>query len=237
LRSIFVILMTIPSTIIMATGAILTCFLPLSVGTFWARWWARGILWSAGIKVDVTGMEHIDPDKPSIYMPNHASMIDIPVLLALLPVNLRFIYKEEIKWIPFLGQAVYMIGMVPINRSNLEKARASLRKAGARIKRLGTHLLIFPEGTRSRDGRLRGFKKGGFYLAIEENIDVVPISINGSPAVGGRQSVWIRSGTITLTIHERVPMEPYTIENRTEAIGKVRAAIASGLRPEHLPKP
>ena len=235
MRPIFVILMTAPSTVIMGTFAILTCFLPLEVGSFWARWWARGILWAAGVKVNVTGMENVDPKKPSIYMPNHASMIDIPVLLALLPVNLRFIYKQVLNWVPFLGWAIYLIGMVPIDRSNLEKARTSLRKAGERVRKRGTHLLIFPEGTRTRDNRLKGFKKGGFYLAIGESIDVVPISINGSQAIGGRDSIWIKSGTIDLEIHPRIDMTHHTIENRAAALEEVRTAIVSGLRPEHRP--
>lgn len=212
----------------MSTIAILLSPLPLRYSSFIARKWGQGILVVAGVKVKKVGMENVDPKKPSIYMPNHASMIDIPVLLAHLPVDLRFLYKQSLRMVPFLGQAIMMMGMVSIDRSRLDKARVSLKKAGDRIRR-GTHLLVFPEGTRTPTGRLLSFKKGGFYLAIQEDIDVVPVSLNGTRPVGGRNTVWINSGEVEMVVHPRISMEPFNIEQRAEAVEAVRSAIDSRL--------
>jgi len=233
-RPLINIILGAPLLFLTLVGISVTCILPLAAGTAIGRWWAKSLLWIAGVKIDISGLENVDPKRPCIYMPNHASMIDIPILVAMLPVNLRFLFKKELLYIPLFGLAIYLMGMVPIDRGRRTKAKKSLKKAGDRVKE-GSHLLIFPEGTRSPDGRLMQFKKGGFYLALEENIDIIPISINGSRKLGGRSSVWFQSGQIRMVVHSRISMGSYNLETRKEAIGRVREIIASGLEADHLP--
>lgn len=196
--------------------------------TWFMRSWGKTLLWLNGMKLEITGIEHIDANRPAIYMANHASMLDIPVLIAALPVHLRFIFKKSILLIPFLGQAIYAMGMIPIDRGNRHKASRSLQKAGNRI-RGGFHVLIFPEGTRTKSDKLLPFKKGGFHLALEERIDIVPITLCNTRALCGRDSVIGRPGTIRLIIHKRVEIAAYSMEQRQLLINAIQATIASSL--------
>lgn len=139
--------------------------------------WSPGILWGAGVRnIAVTGLENIDKKKSYIFVSNHQSTLDIPSIIRSIPVNLFFIAKKELKWVPFLGQYVWATGMIFIDRSNKKKAIQSLDKAGKLIKK-GKSVLAFPEGTRSLDGKLQKFKKGPFMLAIQHEIEIVPIAI------------------------------------------------------------
>lgn len=229
MRTVIATLLVIPVTTFFAIGALLSC---LSFTKRWPTWfmrsWGRTLLWLNGMTLEVAGLEHIDPNRPAIYMANHASMLDIPVLIAALPVHLRFIFKKSILFIPFLGQAIYAMGMIPIDRGNRHKASKSLREAGNRI-RGGFHVLIFPEGTRTASGTLLPFKKGGFRLALEEGIDIVPITICNTRALCGRNSVIGKPGTIRLIIHERVATASHSLDQRQHLIEAVRETIASGL--------
>lgn len=142
--------------------------------------WSPGILWGAGVKnIAVTGLENIDKKKSYIFVSNHQSTLDIPSIIRSIPINLYFIAKKELKWIPFLGQYVWATGMIFIDRSNRKKAIQSLNKAGKLINK-GKSVLAFPEGTRSLDGNLQKFKKGSFMLAIQHEIEIVPIAIEGT---------------------------------------------------------
>jgi len=139
--------------------------------------WSPGILWGAGVKnIEVNGLENIDKKKSYIFVSNHQSHLDIPSIIRSLPVNLYFIAKKELKWMPFLGQYVWATGMIFIDRSNRKKAIQSLDKAGKLIKK-GKSILAFPEGTRSLDGKLQRFKKGPFMLSIQHEIEIVPIAV------------------------------------------------------------
>ncbi|HSM74183.1 MAG TPA: lysophospholipid acyltransferase family protein, partial [Desulfobacterales bacterium] len=139
-----------------------------------ARIWGRSSLAASGIQVRVTGMENIDPAKSYIYMSNHQSNFDIPVLLAFLKVQFRWLAKEELFKIPFFGYAMQRVGYISINRSDRRSAFQSLKRA-AEIIRGGVSVMIFPEGTRSLDGRIRPFKKGGFILALDAGVPIVPV--------------------------------------------------------------
>ena len=192
------------------------------------RTWARTLMILYGVKVEIQGLHHVDQARPVIYMPNHASMVDIPVLIYALPVDLRFIFKKSLLYVPVFGQAIQFMGMVPIDRANMGKATESLKNAGRQI-RAGSHVLVFPEGTRTRTGKLLNFKKGGFYLAIQEQIDIVPISINNSQAIGGVNSLLVNRGEVQVTIHPPIHIAAYSLEDRHELIKAVRGAIYSGL--------
>jgi len=210
-------------------GAVCMCSVLISrrkIPTAIMRLWAKTYLWSAGIKIDTTGMHHVDAKRPCIYMSNHASILDIMLLISLLPVDLRFVYKQSLTYIPFVGWAIWLMGMIPIDRSNRNRAIESLKKAGRNIRH-GYHLMMFPEGTRTRSGELLPFKRGGFALAMQNELEIVPISLLNSRALCGRNSILARAGTIRAVIHPRVAVS--SDEDRSELIEKVRGMISSAL--------
>ncbi|MDH5367407.1 MAG: 1-acyl-sn-glycerol-3-phosphate acyltransferase [Cyclobacteriaceae bacterium] len=141
-----------------------------------------GVLWGAGIKLKVEGKENFPRDQPFIFASNHQSHLDIPCLFTAIPVNLHFIAKKELKWVPFIGWFLAATGMIFLDRSNKKKAVESLDKAGVIIKK-GKNVIVFPEGTRQISGKLGVFKKGSFMLSMKADIPIVPVSISGTEKV------------------------------------------------------
>ena len=164
-----------------------------------SRCWAPGLLHGAGARLEVHGLERVDWSRPHVFVANHQSMIDICALFRALPVPLRFVLKQELAGVPFVGWYARAMGMVFIERTS---ARSSARRlhAAADLLREGACVCAFPEGTRSRDGRVGPFKGGAFQLAIEAGVSVVPVAIGGSgkvlPAAGFR----VRPGRIVVRI-------------------------------------
>ncbi len=144
--------------------------------------WGPGLLWLAGASLDTEGTEKLDARKHYIFFANHRSYYDIPALCAALPVPVYFVAKREILKIPLFGWGMWAIGMVFVDRSNPERARASMGKAAAGIKK-GKSILAFPEGTRSGTGRLQPFKKGIFHVAKQGKIPMVPVAVSGTQQV------------------------------------------------------
>src|SRR2546427_2949783 len=141
-----------------------------------ARMWSRMILWTARVRVRVTGLEHIQPNVPYVLCVNHQSHMDIPIILAALPFQFRFAAKKQLFRYPFLGWHLRRSGHVPIDRENPHAAVKSLREAADTIKR-GTPIVIFPEGGTSRDGSIKPFKGGGFMLSMKANAAAGPGAI------------------------------------------------------------
>ena len=198
------------------------------VPTLMMRTWGKFLLWVGGVKLHIEGLENADPHRPAIYMVNHTSAIDIPILVAALPVHLRFLFKNSLMWVPILGWSIYAMGMIPVDRSNKLKAAVSLRKAADRI-RSGFHVLIFPEGTRSRDGRLLPFKKGGFRLALTENVDIIPVTLRNSTEICGRNSMVAKPGVVEMVIHPRYSTANCTMADRERVVREIRNIIESEL--------
>lgn len=146
------------------------------------KMWGPGLLWLAGASLEVKGVDRIDPRKDYIFFANHSSYYDIPALCAAIPQPLFFIAKREILKVPIFGWGMWAIGMVFVDRSNPEKAKASMNKAAKAIQK-GKSVLAFPEGTRSRSGQLQRFKKGIFHVAKQGPIAMVPVAIRGSREV------------------------------------------------------
>lgn len=138
--------------------------------------WAPGIIWICGVRMEVVGAEVVKPDMPYVFVANHQSYLDIPFLFRAIPVNLYFIAKKELKNIPFLGWYMMATGMIFIDRSNRAKSIASLDKS-AKLVHAGKSVILFPEGTRSKDEYLAAFKKGPFVLASKADVQIVPIGI------------------------------------------------------------
>ena len=162
------------------------------------------ILFVLGVKMTVKGRELLDKKKSYIFVTNHQSYVDIPVLMKAIPNTIRFIYKKQLSKIPIFGWGMYLAGYIPIDRENVRTAISSLKKAAGKIRN-GISVVIFPEGTRSTDGSLGDFKRGMFVLADEAKVDIVPIAIDGTYNILPRDKFKIRGGHIRVTINEPIP--------------------------------
>ena len=196
-----------------------------------ARWWSRGVLGSAGVKVRVHSRATFDPKRNYVVMPNHLSSVDIWAIFVAVPVPLRFIAKKQLGQIPLFGWAMRAGRFIFIDRQNATSARRTIDLAADRI-RAGCSVVIFPEGTRSRDGRLGAFKKGGFHLAINSGADVVPVAIRGSREVMPRGSLLIRAGVVDIDIGEPISTEGLSTENRQALLEKTRSRLLEMLGQE-----
>jgi len=157
-------------------------------------------------------------------MSNHQSNFDIPVALAHLPFKFRWVAKAELFKIPIFGYAMHRIGHINIDRSNRRAAFKSLKKAAKNIRE-GVSVLIYPEGTRSKDGNIRPFKKGGFVLALESGVPIVPVIIHGTWPIMPKDKLIIRPGNVTIEIKEPIETKNYTRKSKDELLEKVRNII------------
>ena len=193
-----------------------------------ARIWAKSILVVSRIKVDVTGLENIDPFKSYIYMPNHQSNFDIPVLLAYLPVQFRWLAKSELFKIPIFGRAMRGAGYIGIDRFNQKSAFETIDNAARKIKDSGISIMIFPEGTRSIDGNLRPFKKGGFIMAVDAQVPVVPVILHGTRAILPKGSLRVNPGVVRMKIEKPVDTSRYTRDTKDALMERIRDVILKG---------
>ncbi len=189
-----------------------------------ARIWARGILYVSRIRVKVNGLNQIDPSQSYVYMSNHQSNFDIPVLLAHLPVQFRWLAKAELFKIPLFGRAMQGAGYVKIDRFNQESAFQSIKEAAAKMKD-GVSVMIFPEGTRSQDGRIRPFKKGGFIMAVDAGVPIVPIVLQGTWSIMEKSSLQINTGDVVMNLEKPIATTNYSRQNKDELIEAVRRVI------------
>ena len=188
--------------------------------------WAKIILWVCGIKVRTEGRENLDTRKPHIYMTNHQSYFDIFALLAYLPVDFKFVLKQELMRIPLLGFSMRRAGYIGIEREDPRKAIQSINKAAEKIKN-GASVVIFPEGTRSVDGRIHAFKRGGFSLALRSACDIVPVTISGSYRIVPKGSLKINKGSFSMHIGKPISVKGYDKRNVTQLMEQVRDAMLS----------
>jgi 1-acyl-sn-glycerol-3-phosphate acyltransferase len=167
-----------------------------------ARTWSRLILITTGVRVTVEGLERLTPGRTYVFVSNHQSIYDIPVLFWSLPYQLRIIAKESLGNFPFLGWHLRRTGHLLVNRRNPDPA-AIFEWAGRLMSR-GLSLIVFPEGTRSRDGQVARFKGGSFYLALEAGLPVVPISLVGTRHVMRKGRLAVYPGHVRLVIHDPI---------------------------------
>jgi 1-acyl-sn-glycerol-3-phosphate acyltransferase len=201
-------------------------------GVLWiGRRWIGWILWGCGIRVDVDGLEHVDRHRPQIFMPNHQSALDVAAVIHTIPVQFRFVGKREINRIPFIGWAAMGGGHIMIDRGDNAQAVARLKEAAGRI-RDGTNVIVFPEGTRSTTGHLREFKSGGFHLALQSGVPIVPVSVSGSRRLTPKRSLKVASGRMKVVFGEPIPTTGLGVEDRHALKARVREALTAGLDPE-----
>ena len=187
----------------------------------------------AGVKVRTVGLDKLDPARTYIFMSNHASNIDPPLLLPLIPRRTSVMAKKELFSYPILGKVMTLGALVPVDRGNRDAGISAVR-AAAEVIRQGVNMTIFIEGKRSYDGKLLPFKKGPFYLAAETNVPVVPVSIAGTHAIMPKTRFAIEPGVVTVTFHD--PIEPANFGGRESLMVKVREDINRGLPEEYREK-
>ncbi|MFP4040429.1 MAG: lysophospholipid acyltransferase family protein, partial [Desulfosudaceae bacterium] len=188
------------------------------------KFWSRLNLLLSGVRVRLVNRQVLDPGQSYIVMSNHQSHYDVWALIAFLPLQLRWVMKIELRRIPVFGLGCERMGHIYIDRSHPDRAYQSLEAAGEKI-RSGASVVFFPEGTRSPDGQLLPFKKGGFNIALTAGVPILPITIRGSRQVLPKGTAAVRPGTIELVLHEPVSLEGYSKENRAELMERVRQTI------------
>jgi 1-acyl-sn-glycerol-3-phosphate acyltransferase len=189
-----------------------------------ARFWAAMHLRACGITVSITGVDNISKP-PYIFMVNHQSALDIYALLCALPVSSKWIAKRQLFSIPFFGWAMKRAGYISIDRENPREALKAINDAARKIKE-GTNIVIFPEGTRSKDGVLLPFKKGVFSLVVRAGIPVIPVGIRGTSVLQPKGGfIPAKKGVIYIGIGEPIPVEEHNPSEKAKIMDEVRAAI------------
>jgi 1-acyl-sn-glycerol-3-phosphate acyltransferase len=195
------------------------------------RFGARTALTLAGTKVVFEGLEPLLRDPRNVVvMPNHESNLDAPILFGLVPIDFKAIYKREIDRFPFFGQALHYAGLIDVNRSDKADARRALDRAAESLSQ-GNTFVVFPEGTRSRTGKLGPFKKGGLVIAIEAGSRIFPVAIKGARPLLPRGRFGVRPGTVTVRVLDPVDAAAYSYEDRERLAVLVRDRIAAELGP------
>lgn len=188
------------------------------------RVWAPGLLVVAGSPLTVTGLEQIDRSRPYLFVANHSSWVDIPALFCALPVDLHFLAKRELARVPFLGGYIRAMGMVFVDRGDARSGSATVGRVGELLAS-GRCVLSFPEGTRSRDGRLGPFKSGGFGAALEQGAAVVPVAVVGTGAILPADGFRVRPGRIQVRIGAPIETAALSPGARAELARRARGAV------------
>jgi 1-acyl-sn-glycerol-3-phosphate acyltransferase len=192
-----------------------------------ARVWSWLILATTGVAVDVRGLERLRPGATYVFVANHQSIFDIPVIFASLPYQLRIIAKESLGAVPFLGWHLRRSGHLLVDRRNPDRG-GILRRWKALVAE-GLSLIIFPEGTRSADGDIGAFKPGSFVLAIEAGLPVVPIAVDGTRLVMRKGELTTRPGQVRLTVHAPIETEGLAVSAARDLAARTRGILAADL--------
>jgi 1-acyl-sn-glycerol-3-phosphate acyltransferase len=230
-RAYLYLALFIPLTFLFSVSSLISTLFDASGRAYaWhARLWGRMGLGMAGVHVTVSGEEHL-PSGPVIFMSNHQSGFDILALMAAMPRQFYWIAKKELFGIPFFGQSMRRGGYIPLDRGDGRKALQSMDEAAVAIRQ-GKSVVMFPEGTRTQDGRLLPFKRGGFILARKATVPVIPVTINGSGRINPANQIRLYSGDISITLHPplNLPGDLRRSEAESWMMENVRNSIESAL--------
>lgn len=214
-------------------------FIPMTVAAIFSvtgnmafnisKLWAWNMLIVTGVRVHIKGREKIKEGMQYVIISNHQSQYDILALVTSLNIQFRWVIKKELLYVPLFGWALYAAKNVFIDRSNREKAIASINKAVNRLPQ-GVSLLVFAEGTRSKDGTLQKFKKGGFTIAIERQMPILPVVVKGSRAILPKGSLIFHSGNIEVVVCDPIPADQYTHETLDLLLDKTYPVIENKLK-------
>jgi 1-acyl-sn-glycerol-3-phosphate acyltransferase len=182
-----------------------------------------------GLRIEVAGIDRIRPGTPCVFMANHESFLDGPILFAVIPGLVRVILKKEVFRIPVVGPGMRSVGFVPVDRKGARGGPQSIERAARLMAGRGYSYLVFPEGTRSRDGRLQPFRRGGFFLALAGGAPIVPVTIRGTFALMPRGRFFVRPGLVRVEFHAPVAVEGHTVQGMARLMDGIRGVIASAL--------
>jgi 1-acyl-sn-glycerol-3-phosphate acyltransferase len=214
IKSAIVVPLFLLFTIILSALFILVMALKMRrVGESFVQFWSRLFLLVAPVSYRVVGREHIEPGTQYFFLANHLSNFDIPLLFRTIPTPIRYLAKKEVYKIPVLAQALHVAGMIKIDRGAGSASYAAINEGVARAKKMGYSLIVFAEGTRSRDGDLHPFKKGAFRMAISTGLPVVPVTVNGTWEVWPPGSKLFYKGHADVVIHEPIPTAELTVRD------------------------
>src|SRR5436190_5150450 len=215
------------ATIIMGTVSLLTSLFD-SAGRLQhqiSRIWSRMLLAVSGVKMRIRGLEKIDPDGAYVFVANHRSLMDTPVVLAHIPLQFRFLAKKGLFLIPILGTHLRRAGHLPVVKDDPRASLRSMSDAAKIIRERGVSVLLFPEGGRSRNDKLQEFKEGAAYIAIKAGVPAVPIVMTGTREVLPMGSMQIMSGIVELRIGDPIPTADLTLKDRTSLTQTLRDKV------------
>lgn len=221
-------LFLIVGTIFFATLAVLVSWLPPRGRWFdlCARAWSRGLLLSAGVGLETRFAVELPADRPVVFMSNHQGLYDIPALILALPGQTRFLAKRGLFQIPLFGWALKMAGFISIDRGDRSRAADAFADAIHALQ-TGASAVVFPEGTRSTDGKLLPFQRGGFLLAMKAGLPIVPVGIRGSMAVRHKKGLKIRPGRIVVGCGRPIDTSEYGVRDKARLMEEVRRQVAA----------
>jgi 1-acyl-sn-glycerol-3-phosphate acyltransferase len=235
LRTLIISLLGIVCILVLGGPLLVFALLTGNTGPLYAAglFGARLSLRLGGVRIEVRGRERIPTGRAVVFMPNHQSYADPPAIFAQLPPVLVLAKKEFFR-IPILGWAMKRRGFIPVDRSDRDRAIQAVEGAVTSLK-AGNSFLVYPEGTRSPDGRLQRFKKGAFMMAIHAGAPIVPVSISGAARILPKGSRAVRPGCVRITFHDPVPTDIAGESDRVAIMAVVQASIMAGLSAEEWP--
>ncbi len=192
-----------------------------------AKTYSRILFGVFGVRVAVSGLGNIDPARPYVFMSNHVSHADAPALALVIPQPLHWVFKRELARIPVFGWVLLACGQIMVDRSDPEASRATLDRALSGLSG-NSSVIIYPEGTRSRDGALQPFKKGGFWMAVQAGLPIVPVRVSGTREIVAAGSLAVKPGTARVELFPSVETRGRTPDDIPELMARVREAMASG---------
>lgn len=233
LRTILTMLIILVLTVVMEAlllGAVLLR-VPHRPGSLYERlprFWSRAVLWSAGVKLRVHGLDRVKQGGPFIFTSNHVSLLDIPALVITLPQH-YFVAKAELFNIPIFGPGIRAVGAIPIRRDNQKAALGAYDVAVERV-RDGASVIVFPEGTRGTSYPVRPFKKGPFVFALKAGVPVVPCLVHGTIEVLPKKSLRLHAGCVDVHILEPIPTAGMSYESRDALALQVHDSMAEAMK-------
>jgi 1-acyl-sn-glycerol-3-phosphate acyltransferase len=192
-------------------------------------WWSKKLLDDAEVSLEIVGRENVPADEPLVVMSNHRSYYDIPVMFRAVSGRLRMVAKKELFYVPLFGTAMLAAGFVRIDREKRTSAVESLKRSGDLLKS-GTRVWIAPEGTRSKDGTLGPFKSGGFHLAIDNRVRILPVALVGTESIMPASGFTVHKGArVRATVLPPIDTNAYGAKGRKDLTEAVRKAIQAGI--------